>query len=261
MSEEKMDLVNIDRDGAVGTIVLARSAKLNALTPQMIGEIGSAIEELEASPNIRVAVLTGQGRAFCVGADVNIWGSLTPEDVRRSWILNGHRVFQRIETSRLPVVAAIHGMAFGGGLELALAADIRVIDAEAKVALPETSIGTVPGWGGTQRLSRLVGLPRAKLMALTGRRIDAATALAWGLATDVSEPGAAFAKAMEVAHEIAGMAPISTQIAKSILNGGLGIGSDATFELLAGMAAAGTDDAREGVQALRERRPPHFNGR
>ncbi len=256
-----MDFVSIGYDGDVATILLTRSEKLNALTPQMIGEIGSAIEEIESSPNVRAIVLAGEGRAFCVGADVNIWGSLTPEDVRRSWILNGHRVFQRIETSRLPVVAAIQGMAFGGGLELALAADLRVIDPDAKVALPETSIGTVPGWGGTQRLSRLIGLPRTKLMALTGRRIDAATALAWGLATDVSEPDAVLAKATDVAREIARMAPISTQIAKSILNGGLGIGSDATFELLAGMAAAGTDDAREGIRALREKRLPNFSGR
>lgn len=256
-----MELVSVEHDGHVATILLKRAAKLNALTPQMISEIGQAIEAVEASDDARAIVLAGEGRAFCVGADVTIWGSLSPEDVRRSWILHGHRIFHRIETSRLPVVAAIHGMAFGGGLELALAADVRVIEAGASLALPETSIGTVPGWGGTQRLSRLIGLPRTKLMALTGRRIDAATALSWGLATDIAEPGAVLAKAREVAGEIARMAPVSTQIAKSILNGGAGIGSDATFELLAGMAAAGTQDAREGVLALREKRPPHFSGR
>ncbi|WP_018387571.1 enoyl-CoA hydratase/isomerase family protein [Ancylobacter sp. FA202] len=256
-----MEFVKIDVDGTVATLLLTRSAKLNALTPQMIAEIGAAISRIEDIPDIRVIVLSGEGRAFCVGADVNIWGSLSPEDVRRSWILHGHRVFDRIETCRLPVVAAIHGMAFGGGLELALSADIRVIDAEALVALPETSIGTVPGWGGTQRLSRLIGLPRAKLMALTGRRIDAATATSWGLATDIAKPGQALAKAKDVAREIASMAPVSTQIAKSILNGGVGIGSDATFELLAGMAAAGTEDGREGIRALKEKRAPQFNGR
>ncbi len=256
-----MEFVSISQDDEIATILLTRSEKLNALTPKMISEIGEAIEAVEASDDVRAVVLAGSGRAFCVGADVNIWGSLTPEEVRKSWILHGHRVFQRIETSRLPIVAAIQGMAFGGGLELALAADIRVIERDAKVALPEVSIGTVPGWGGTQRLSRLIGLPRAKLMALTGRRIDAATALSWGLATDIAEPGNVLARAMEVAGEIARMAPVSTQIAKSILNGGLGIGSDATFELLAGMAAAGTDDAREGIRALREKRAPHFAGR
>lgn len=256
-----MEFVKIEISGDVATVILTRSSKLNALTPQMISEIGMAISDIESMPDVRAIVLAGEGRAFCVGADVNIWGSLSPEDVRRSWILHGHRVFDRIETARLPVVAAIHGMAFGGGLELALAADIRVIDAEAKVALPETSIGTVPGWGGTQRLSRLIGLPRAKVMALTGRRIDAATAFAWGLATDIAEPGKALKKAIEVAREIARMAPVSTQIAKSILNGGVGIGSDVTLELLAGMAAAGTEDGREGISALKEKRAPQFRGR
>lgn len=256
-----MDYVSISDDGAISTIRLERSEKLNALTPQMIREIGDAIEEIEAKPDCRAIVLAGAGRAFCVGADVTIWGSLTPEDVRRSWITHGHRVFQRIEQCRLPVVAAIHGMAFGGGLELALAADLRVMERGATVALPEVSIGTVPGWGGTQRLRQLIGLPRAKLMALTGRRIDAATALLWGLATDIAEPGETFAKAHDVAGEICRMAPIPTQITKSILQGGAGIGSDATFELLAGMAAAGTEDAREGISALREKRAPRFTGR
>lgn len=256
-----MEFVSITEAGPVATISLERSTKLNALTPKMISEIGAAIDAVEALDHIRAVVLAGTGRAFCVGADVTIWGSLTPEDVRRSWILHGHRVFERVETCRLPIVAAIQGMAFGGGLELALAADIRVVGRDATLALPEVSIGTVPGWGGTQRLSRLIGLPRAKLMALTGRRIDAATALSWGLATDVADPGEERARALDVACEIARMAPISTQITKSILNGGSGIGSDATFELLAGMAASATEDAREGILALREKRPAEFQGR
>jgi enoyl-CoA hydratase/carnithine racemase len=256
-----MALVNIEHDGHIARIALARSEKLNALTPEMIAEIGTSIETIERQSEARVIVLHGEGRAFCVGADVNRWSALSAEEVRRSWITDGHRVFDRIESCRLPVIAAVHGLAFGGGLELALAADLRVFDAEAQVALPETGIGTVPGWGGTQRLTRLIGPSRAKLMALTGRRIGAEQALSWGLAAEIAEPGTALQCAMALATEIAQRAPVCTQLTKSILNGGGGVAAGMTFELLAGMNVVGTADAVEGIRALREKREPNFSGR
>ncbi len=177
----------------------------------------------------------------------------------RRWVRNGHRVFERLARLRQPLIAALNGYAFGGGLELALAADIRLAAAEAEFAMPEVTIATVPGWAGTQRLPALIGPARAKQLIFTGARVDAATAERWGLINEVMPRAELLARARSLAEAIAANAPVSVQIAKQVIDGA----SDAAgvaLEALAGALTATTDDAREGLASFRERRPPQFSG-
>jgi enoyl-CoA hydratase len=249
-------VVLVNEDG-IATLTLDRPAKLNAIGPEMLAELDQLIAKIDVDPSACVVIITGSGdRAFSVGADVNAWAALEPLDMWRSWIRDGHRVLQRLAHLRQPTIAAINGYAFGGGLELALAVDIRIAADSATFALPETKIGTLPGWAGTKRLPEAIGVARAKQMIFSGCRIDAETAEHWGLVNEVVTPAALMERCRELASEIAANAPISVQLAKAAVNG------DASLpEALAGALAAGTEDGREGVAAFRQKRPPRFSGR
>src|SRR6266478_2947625 len=174
--------IQISSDPPVARIVLHRPEKLNALDPEMLTALETGLSLLEGRSDIRVVTLQATGeRAFCVGADINAWTALTPLQMWSEWIRHGHRVFSRLIHLRQPVICAIQGLAFGGGLELALACDIRIASESARFAMPEVTLGTVPGWGGTARLPELVGTGRARQMILSGEPIAAATAERWGL--------------------------------------------------------------------------------
>jgi enoyl-CoA hydratase/carnithine racemase len=139
-------------EGPIATITLDRPEKLNAVTPEMLEGLEAALGSIEADESVRVLVLTGAGdRAFCAGADINAWASLDPIDMWRKWVRSGHRVIDRLEGLRQPTIAALNGIAYGGGLELALACDLRIAADTVKVAAPEVGIGTIPGWGMTTR--------------------------------------------------------------------------------------------------------------
>jgi enoyl-CoA hydratase/carnithine racemase len=241
----------------IATLTLDRPAKLNAIGPDMLTDLERHLAEIDGDRDIRAVVITGSGdRAFSVGADVNAWSALEPLDMWRGWVRDGHRVLQRLAHLRQPTIAAINGYAFGGGLELALAADIRVTASAATFALPETKIGTLPGWAGTKRLPEAIGMARSKQMVFSGSRIDAATAERWGLVNEVVALARLMDRCRELAAEIAANAPISVQLAKSVMNG-----DEAAPEALAGALAAGTEDGREGIAAFREKRAPRFTGR
>jgi enoyl-CoA hydratase/carnithine racemase len=173
----------------------------------------------------------------------------------RRWIRDGHRVLERLAHLRQPTIAAINGYAFGGGLELALAADIRIGADSAAFALPETKIGTLPGWAGTKRLPEAIGPARAKQMIFSGSRIDAATAERWGLVNEVIALEGLMDRCRLLASEIAANAPVSVQLATAIISG-----DEAAAEAFAGALAAGTEDRREGIVAFREKRSPRFTG-
>ena len=241
-------------------LMLNRPEKLNAIDPQMLRDLETAIREIEANQNLRVIVLSGAGeRSFCVGADIHAWSALEPVDMWRVWIREGHRVFDRLAQLRQPVVAALNGYTFGGGLELALTADIRLAAADIELGLPEVTLGTIPGWGGTQRLPALIGSGRAKQMILTGDRIDSGMAERWGLVNEIVDKQMLMTRAFEVADRIAQNAPIAVQLAKQILNNGESNGM--ALESLAGALAATTKDGQEGIAAFRGRRPARFTGK
>jgi enoyl-CoA hydratase len=242
---------------AVAILTLDRAAKLNALGPEMLAELERHIATIDRDNDVRVVILTGAGeRAFCVGADVNAWSALEPLDMWRRWIREGHRVLRRLAHLRQPSIAAINGFAFGGGLELALAADIRIAAETASFAMPETKIGTLPGWAGTSRLPEAIGVARAKQMIFSGARIDAFTADRWGLVNEAVPGDGLMSRARELALEIAANAPVSVQLAKAAIDG-----DAAALEALAGALAASTEDCREGIASFREKRAPRFQGR
>ena len=251
----------LEVDQPLATITLNRPEKLNAIDPEMLALLEETCARLEREREVRVVLLTGTGeRAFSVGADINAWSSLDPLQMWRWWVRDGHRVFARIARLRQPVIAALNGYTFGGGLELALAADLRVAAEGIELAFPEVKLGTVPGWGGTQRLPALIGASRAKRMILTGGRVVAATAERWGLVDEVAPHERLMVRAQELAHEVAANAPVAVQIAKSLIDGTGGGDSGVTLEGLADALAATTADGREGVAAFHERRAPRFAG-
>ena len=248
----------VSLDGAVATVTLNRPEKLNALSLPMLAALEEALLTIDADAEIRVVVIKGSGaKAFSAGADVVAWSSLAPLDMWRTWTRTGHRVMERLESLRQPTIAALNGIAYGGGLELALACDLRLAADHVKLAAPEVGIATVPGWGMTTRLATVVGPARAKQMILTGLPIDAERAADWGLVSEVVPAADLDAATDDLAARIAAQAPVAVQVAKELI--------DATrprtsLEALGGGLTAFTDDAREGQAAFRERRPPEYGG-
>lgn len=254
--------VRYETAGTVATITLDRAEKLNSITPAMLAQLDAVLREIDADRVIRAVILTGAGeRAFSVGADINAWAALEPIDMWRRWVRDGHRVFDALAGLRQPVISALNGFTFGGGLELALACDIRIAVEGAELGSPEVKIGTVPGWGGTRRLAETIGVARTKQLVFTGMRIAASTAASWGLVNEVVPRERLMDRAQALAQEIADNAPISVQIAKQIIDGAAGYRVNAGFEALAGALAATTADGNEGVAAFREKRPPAYEGR
>ncbi|WP_280154195.1 enoyl-CoA hydratase-related protein [Piscinibacter sp. XHJ-5] len=254
-------LVQIRRHEDVAVVTLARPAKLNALTPAMLDELESAARSIDSDPAVRIVVLTSAtDKAFCVGADINEWAALQPLDMWRRWVRRGHQVFDQWAQLRQPVVAAINGHAFGGGLELAITADIRLAADHAQFALPEASISTCPGWSGSQRLARMLGTSRTKYLALSGSRMNAAAALHTGLVHEVVPVVELAPRAMALAQELAARAPVALQLTKQLVNAAGGEATDAALESMAGALAAFTQDAAEGIQSFREKRPPRYRG-
>ncbi len=245
----------------IATLTLERPEKLNALHPDMLAQLESHAASIEADANIRVVVLAASGeKAFCVGADIIAWSALEPLEMRR-WIRDGHRVFNRIIGLPQPVIAAVNGLAYGGGLELALTADIRVAAESARFAMPEVKLSTIPGWGGTHRLPQLIGSARALQMILTGEPVDAAQAERWGLVNEVVPAGQLAERVAALAAMIARNAPVAVQTVRQIIRSQSDLSSAAAVEALAGALNALTADGREGTAAFREKRDPHFTGR
>lgn len=256
-------LVAVDEAARVATVTLNRPHRLHALTPQLLRELRQALVQLDEDERVRVVLLTASGdKAFCAGADLQDMGEATPARIAEM-ARQGHKTCLEMEKLGKPVVAAINGVAFGGGLELALPADFRVAARRARFALPEVTLGLLPAMGGTQRLPKLIGLANAKEIALLGNRIDADTALRLGLVHRVFENEAFEQEARAFAAELATRAPLALRFTKQLLN------AAPTTDLLAGMEAeasafgvlASTEDMLEGVSSMFARRKPDFQGK
>ncbi len=246
--------------GSVAVIRLDNPERLNALTPAMLSELESHCKRLDSDSSALGVVVTGTGeRAFCSGADINAWEGLPPADFARQWVRDGHRILDRLARLSKPTIAAISGIAFGGGLELAAACDIRVLAIDAVLSLPETRIGIVPGWSGTQRLARLLPEPVLKEMALFGRMISANRALELGFAAEVSDRP--LREAQEFMARLADCSPRATEAAKYMIHAGVSEDRAAMIDSLAGGMTAATDDRMEGVASFHAKRKPEFQGR
>jgi enoyl-CoA hydratase len=255
--------VDIARDGAVATVTVKRPDALNALDLEHAEALRAHLEDLAADDTVRVLVLTGAGeRSFIAGADIKYMQALGVLEARR-WGELGHACGHLLETMPKPTIAAINGYALGGGLELALACDLRVAASTAQLGQPEINLGILPGWGGSIRLARTTTLGFAKALILTGRTIDAAEALEHGLVTAVYESSELMTKTHELAKGLAAKSPLALAYAKEATNLALQGPHRTNLEIEARLFAMmfSSEDQKEGMAAFVEKREPRFSGR
>ncbi|QWV92127.1 enoyl-CoA hydratase/isomerase family protein [Geomonas oryzisoli] len=247
----------------VATVTVNRPASLNALNSQVLGELECTLYKLEQDNAVRVVILTGAGeKAFVAGADIKEMAEMTSFEGHR-FALQGQRVMLFIEKMSKPVIAAVNGYALGGGLELALACDVIYASDNAKLGFPEVTLGIIPGFGGTQNLSRLIGPNRAKELVLSGRMINAQKALAWGVVNEVVAQAELAAKALDLAREIAKNGSLGVGYAKNAIVNGLNMTKEDGFRYessLFGVLFA-TEDQKEGMGAFVEKRKAQFQGK
>ncbi|MBI1809638.1 MAG: enoyl-CoA hydratase/isomerase family protein [Gemmatimonadetes bacterium] len=256
------DLLLLDVADRVATVTVNRPDKLNALNDQVMGELESVFAELASRDDVGVIILTGSGRAFVAGADIKAIAARQSAELG-SMARHGQSVFRAIERSTKPVIAAVNGFALGGGCELALACHLRVASAQAKFGLPEVTLGLIPGYGGTQRLARLVGRGRALELILTGLPIDGAEAHRIGLANAVVAPEALLDTARSFARAMLKNGPVAMARAIAAVDGGLDRTLDEGLALEAQLfgSLGDTADMREGTAAFLAKRPAGFTGK
>lgn len=257
------NFVTLEIQDGIAVIQFTRSEAANALSVQMLHEINEVLEEVHYNRSIRAVIVTGAGeKAFCAGADLKERKGMNEEETRKTIALIGKTV-NHFEALAQPVIAAINGVAFGGGLELALACDIRMASSTAKLGLTETALGIIPGAGGTQRLPRLIGIGKAKELIYTARRLSAEEAYRYGIVEHIVEPQELLDEAKILAHEIGKNAPLSLIQAKTAINQGMqtDISTGLEIESLAYSRLLQTEDRLEGLKAFQEKRSPVYHGK
>lgn len=264
VGEQNMTFKNIviERKDSIGIIKISRPKVLNALNKDTIRELSNAVEKLEEDKTTKVAILTGEGKAFIAGADIKQMKDMSPLEAKEFAEI-GHGMLMKIEKSRLPFIAAVNGFALGGGCEVMMACDIIIASTSAKIGQPEINLGIHPGFGGTQRLPRLVGRAKAKELLLTGRNLDAHEAHSIGLVNMVFEEKKLMEEAEKLAVIIASKSPMQTDFIKSLVNKGADIDlhSACALEISYFSSSFSTEDQREGMTAFLEKRKPVFKGK
>ncbi len=250
----------LEIDNEIATLTINRPKSLNALNTELLNEIRLALEEVENTPDIRVLVVTGAGeKAFVAGADIAELAGLTPLS-SKYFVANGHKTMDRLQTLPIPVIAAVNGFALGGGLELALACDFIYASEKARFGLPEITLGLIPGFGGTQRLPRIIGKNLAKEMIFTGKMLSAQEALQAGFVNRVFPHDRLMAETLKTARDIASKGRVSLNAAKQAINQGLNVdvATGCDIEINAFALCMASADAKEGTTAFLEKRKPEF---
>ena len=258
-----LDFVTVERTGATATVTINRPDKRNALNALVIAELTRAFAELAgADEPVRAAILTGAGKAFIAGADIGEMATMSTADAKR-FSDAGHALAALIEALPFPVIAAVNGFALGGGCELALACDFIYASDSAKLGQPEVNLGVIPGFGGTQRLTRRVGIARARELVYTGDMITADQALAMGLVNAVFPAADLLARAKEAALKIASRGPLAVGASKRVMLRGetLDLPAACEMEAQAFSALFGTEDQRAGMKAFLEKATAAFSGK
>lgn len=250
-----MAFVKLEKQGHVGVLTIDRPEALNALNSQVLTDLEAAVDAVEKDSEIYVVILTGAGRSFVAGADIGEMKGFSSVEGKKFGV-HGGSVFLKVENMSKPVIAAINGFALGGGCELSMSCDIRLASEKAKFGQPEVGLGITPGFGGTQRLPRIVGVSKAMELILTGKVIGAAEAKAIGLVSEVYPPEELMPKAMELAQAICANAQIAVCESKRCIRMGMqtDIATGCAFEAEAFGVCCGTEDKNEGMGAFLEKR-------
>jgi enoyl-CoA hydratase len=248
-----------DQEDGVATITFNRPDKLNALTHEMLAEFKDAINRVSQEPEVRVLLITGAGRAFIAGADISVFLEFSPLDARQ-FAASAHETGFALEALEIPVIACVNGFALGGGLEMAMACDFIYAADTARLGQPEINLGIIPGFGGTQRLSRLVGKGVAKEIVLTGRMLDSAEAKTLGLIAQVFPADTFMAECRKMARSLAAKGRVSLRAAKQAIDRGfdLDLKNACLQEVDAFALCFASPDAHEGARAFLEKRQPKF---
>lgn len=255
----ELQYVLTKKENGIEVITFHRPEALNALNSQVLSDIEAAVDDAAQDPEVRVIIFTGEGKSFISGADIGEMDSKTGLQII-DYSRKGAALFRKIETMTKPTIAAINGYAFGGGLEFALACDIRIISEKASFALPEATLGIVPGFNGTQRLPKVIGLERAKEMLFTGRRIKAPEAMEIGLAFKCASLDEFWDTVMQEAEMIANASASAISLIKAAVTAGADVSVDVGKDIELGYMTAcfGTPDQQEGFASFKEKRKPQF---
>ncbi|MBA2711287.1 MAG: enoyl-CoA hydratase/isomerase family protein [Tatlockia sp.] len=257
-----MNLIEQDLDGkGILTLKLNRPEKLNALNNEVLNALMEIFLAANENEKVKALLITGTGKAFCAGADISRLAECDAQTGYR-FALEGQKVFRTLETLTKPSLAAVNGFAFGGGCELAISATMRIASTNASFGQPEVKLGVIPGYGGTQRLARLVGKGRAMDLCLTGRFINAETAFNWGLVSEVSEPDLLIERGKQILNGILAMAPLAITSVMEVINHGFDLSLNDALHLEAVHFAkvCASQDKKEGVEAFLAKRQADFKG-
>jgi len=252
-----------EKDAGIATIIINRPKALNALNRKVFEELHSLLQGIERDDDVKVVIVTGQGdKAFIAGTDIREMENLSCNEAR-NFAEKARKAIDKIEALKKPVIAAINGFALGGGCELAMACDLRVASEKAKMGQPEINLGVIPGSGGTQRLTRLIGLGKAKELLFLGKVIDAKTAYSYGLVNEVTPHELLIAETRKIALEISRKSSLAIGIMKSVINTGINIdlASALDYEIECFSRCFATEDQKEGFKAFIEKREPVFMGK
>ncbi|BBO73095.1 crotonase [Desulfosarcina widdelii] len=253
--------IKIEKNAGVAIITFNRPKVYNALSSSMLKEINTVVDECNADKDVKILIFTGEGRAFVAGADISQMKDYLPYQAI-NYLEEGHNIFRKIEALSKPSIAAVNGMALGGGTEIALACDLRFVSKKATFGLPEITLGIIPGWGGTQRLSKIIGIGRAKEMILSGDTISAQRAYEIGLANRIISDELLLQETNDFAKKIATHSTFAMKMAKDSINFGYGLCTEVASKLENQCTSQcfSTHDQKEGMQAFLEKRKATFIG-
>ncbi|WP_170546759.1 enoyl-CoA hydratase/isomerase family protein [Ruegeria arenilitoris] len=245
------------RDG-IARLTLNRPERLNALTETMMDDLMALCRRIEHAEDAHVVILTGAGKAFCAGGDIDAWAARSADGFGRHWLRDGHQALDALTRLRQPVIAVLNGHVLGGGLELAACADYRIAEAHIRIGQPEPALGIIPGWSGTQRTVRRFGSQLVRRMAIFGEEFSASDAQMVGLVDQVVEKGQGIDAATELANRMRHRGPVATELVKMLINAAEGEERERVFEALAGRVAAAQPELQVGLAAFKNRKKADF---